>query len=84
MPARPLHRLIVRARAVAHHLRHWLVAATRPVASPVATGTVKISCAVWGAEAWGVVRRAGVAAQASAGAPVTTRQVAKRSARVWR
>ena len=40
MPARLLHRLIVRARAVAQRLQHWLVAATRPFAAPVAAGVV--------------------------------------------
>ena len=40
MPARLLHRLIMRARAVAHRLQHWLAAATRLAASPVAAGVV--------------------------------------------
>jgi putative transposase len=40
MPARLLHRLIVRGRAIVQHLQHQLVAATCPAAVPVATGAL--------------------------------------------
>ena len=40
MPAHLLRRLIARGRAVAHRLRHQLMATTRPAAVPVVTGAL--------------------------------------------
>ncbi len=39
MPIRPLHCLFALGRAVAQRLRRRLLAATRPIAAPLAVGT---------------------------------------------
>lgn len=40
MPIRPLHCLFALGRAVEQRLRRWLLAATRPIAAPLAVGTL--------------------------------------------